>query len=147
MILDSRYLQMQKSRGRRLARLTHGFDQNGISKQQVATKRKTGRRMNAVFERPTTNTYSARNMVKPVNFYLARPDATSVNLAGDFNGWNLNSLPMQRRVDGWWFIQVPLTHGHHPYVFLVDGEPTLDPQAAGTVNAEHYSKASVIAVS
>jgi 1,4-alpha-glucan branching enzyme len=38
---------------------------------------------------------------------------------------------MQRRDDGWWFIQVMLIHGHHQYRFLVDGKPVLDPRAAG----------------
>ncbi len=103
--------------------------------------------MNAVLERSVTTPYSAKNMSKPINFYYARPDATSVSLIGDFNGWNPNSLPMQRRVDGWWSIQVPLTHGHHQYLFLVDGTPTLDPQSAGTVQVDGYSKASLIAVS
>jgi 1,4-alpha-glucan branching enzyme len=86
-------------------------------------------------------------MVKPVNFYFAKSDAKSVKLAGDFNDWNPHSLPMRRRVDGWWFIQVLLTHGHHTYVFLVDGTPTLDPKATGTVQVDRFSKASVIAVS
>jgi 1,4-alpha-glucan branching enzyme len=86
-------------------------------------------------------------MAKPTNFYFAKPDAKSVNLMGDFNDWSPNSLPMQRRVDGWWFIQVSLTHGHHPYVFLVDGAPTLDPNATGTVQVDGHTKASVIAVS
>jgi len=101
--------------------------------------------MNAVLEHTTP--YSARNMTKPVNFYCTKPNAKAVNLVGDFNDWNPNSLPMQRRVDGWWFIQVPLTHGHHQYLFLVDGIPTLDPQSTGTTHVDHYEKASVIAVS
>ena len=103
--------------------------------------------MNAVLERPRTSPYSARNVAKPVNFYYAKPDAGSVNLMGDFNDWNPNSLPMQRRVDGWWFIQVPLTHGYHHYLFIVDGATTLDPRATGTVQDDHYSKASMLAVS
>ena len=103
--------------------------------------------MNAVLEKPSASIYSAQHMAKPINFYLAKPDAKSVYLTGDFNDWNPNSLPMQRRVDGWWFIQVPLTHGHHHYLFIVDGAPTLDPKATGTVQADHYSKASMIAVS
>jgi len=103
--------------------------------------------MNAVLERSATTPYSAKNMSKPINFYYARPDARSVSLIGDFNGWNPNSLPMQRRVDGWWSVQVPLTHGHHQYLFLVDATPTLDPQSAGTVQVDGYSKASLIAVS
>ena len=105
--------------------------------------------MNAVLERPGTTNYSAKNSVKPVNFYFAKPDpdAIAVHLMGDFNGWNPSSLPMEKRVDGWWFIQVPLAHGHHTYLFVVDGVPTLDPQSAGTVQTDRYAKASVIAVS
>ena len=34
---------------------------------------------------------------------------------------------MRRRVDGCWFIEVQLTHGHHRYWFLVDGNPVLGP--------------------
>lgn len=103
--------------------------------------------MNAVLERFDTKPYSAKNMSKPINFYFARPDAKSVSLIGDFNDWDPNSLPMRRRVDGWWFIQVPLTHGHHQYLFLVDGAPTLDPRSAGTVQVDRYAKASLIALS
>jgi 1,4-alpha-glucan branching enzyme len=103
--------------------------------------------MNTVLERPTASAYSAKNTAKPVNFYHATREAKSVSLVGDFNDWNPNSLPMQRRVDGWWFIQVLLTHGHHHYLFLVDGRPTLDPKATGTVQADQYGKASMIAVS
>lgn len=102
--------------------------------------------MNTLLERPAA-LYSAKSMSKPINFYFAWPDAKSVNLMGDFNDWNPNSLPMERRVDGWWFIQVPLTHGHHHYLFLVDGTPMLDPQATGTAQVDRYAKASIIAVS
>ena len=114
---------------------------------EAQERSKTGRSMNGMLERPTASHYSAKEMTKPVNFYFARPEAKAVNLAGDFNDWNPTSLPMERRVDGWWFIQVPLTHGHHPYVFLVDGAPMLDPKATGTIQIDRYAKASVIAVS
>ena len=104
--------------------------------------------MNPVLERPTLWPNSTKRMAKPVNFYChAYPGAKSVNLVGDFNDWNLNSLPMQRQPDDWWFIQVPLTHGHHQYVFLVDGEPELDPHATGTVPIDPFGKASIISVS
>jgi len=103
--------------------------------------------MNTVLERPTTSPYSAKNMAKPVNFYYSSPEAKSVSLVGDFNDWNPNSLPMQRRVDGWWSIQVSPTHGHHHYLFFVDGTPALDPNATGTVQADQYGKALMIAVS
>ncbi len=103
--------------------------------------------MNIVFEKPATSPYSARNMAKPVNFYCAAPEAESVYLIGDFNGWNPNSHPMERRLDGWWFLQFPLTHGHHQYLFIVDGTPTLDMHATGVASNTRFTRASVIAVS
>jgi 1,4-alpha-glucan branching enzyme len=86
-------------------------------------------------------------MAKPVGFYYANPGAKSVNLMGDFNRWHPNAHRMRRREDGWWFIEVPLTHGHHPYLFMVDGVPTLDPRATGTAQVDGFPKASLIAVS
>jgi 1,4-alpha-glucan branching enzyme len=104
--------------------------------------------LDAVMERPARSLYSAKRMAKPVNFYChARPDAKSVRLVGDFNDWDMTSLPMQRQPDGCWFVQVTLTHGHHQYVFLVDGEPELDPDAAGIARVDAFGKASVTAVS
>jgi 1,4-alpha-glucan branching enzyme len=102
--------------------------------------------MNLAFKMPTRAPYSAKNMTKPVSFFFAAPNAKSVCLAGDFNDWNPTSHPMQRRENGWWYLQVPLTHGHNLYQFLVDGEPTLDPHAAGVRRNEHDEVASVMAV-
>ena len=96
---------------------------------------------------PHSTADSARAMAKPVNFYCSAPKAKLVTLAGDFNDWNSASLPMKRRVDGWWFLQVPLAHGHHQYRFLVDGKPKLDPQAMGIARDEQNEQVSLVAVS
>jgi hypothetical protein len=50
-------------------------------------------------------------------------------------------------VDGWWFIQVPLTHGHHQYRFVADGKPMLDPHAAGVARNERNEEVSLVAAS
>jgi 1,4-alpha-glucan branching enzyme len=89
--------------------------------------------------------YSARNLLKPVNFYCAAPDARAVEITGDFNHWE--PLPMQRTLDGWWFIRLQLCHGHHQYRFIVDGKKQLDLQATGMALDEHGERASLIAVS
>ncbi len=89
--------------------------------------------------------YSAKNMAKPMNFYCDAPAAQSVLLQADFTGWS--PLAMQRRTDGWWFLQVPVSHGHHQYRFLVDGQPQLDPRATGVAHNQANEKVSVIAVS
>jgi len=54
---------------------------------------------------------------------------------------------MRRREDGWWFIEVSLTHGHHQYHFLVDDKPVLDPQGAGIARNERNERVSLLAVS
>jgi 1,4-alpha-glucan branching enzyme len=90
-------------------------------------------------------TYSARNSHKPINFYCHAPEAKSVQLAGDFNQWT--PVAMQQRPDGWWYLPLEVTHGHHQYRFLVDGRPALDPHATGTGQDDANEAVSIIAVS
>jgi len=101
--------------------------------------------MNAIDDKCAGQRYSARNTLKPINFYCAAPRAKSVLIAGSFNHWH--PVPMRQQVDGWWFIQVLLVHGHHQYHFLVDGQPMLDPQAAGTARDDKNQPVSLVAVS
>ena len=101
--------------------------------------------MNDVYEKRHSELNSAGHSRKPVNFYCAAPHAKSVQIAGDFNHWH--PVPMHQREDGWWFIQALLTHGHHQYHFLVNGQPVLDPQALGTARDSDNQPVSLIAVS
>jgi len=94
---------------------------------------------------PTENLYSAKRMAKPVNFYCAAPQANSVTIEGDFSEWL--PMPMQRRVDGWWFLQIDLTHGHHQYRFNIDGVRQLDPRAVGTSRNQRNERVSVVSIS
>jgi len=103
--------------------------------------------MNTTSGKSTIHGYSAKKMVKPVNFYCSAPAAQSVHLVGDFNGWNPLAHPMRRQIDGGWFLQVQLTHGYHRYRFLVDGEPVLDPRGTGIARDEQNDGVSIIAVS
>jgi 1,4-alpha-glucan branching enzyme len=88
--------------------------------------------------------YSAKNSVKPVNFYYAAPKAHVVEITGDFNHWH--PFTMQRLMDGWWFARLELSHGHHLYRFVEDGQPRLDPHAMGSSLDEHNERVSLIAV-
>lgn len=64
---------------------------------------------------------------KAVEFRLDRPDAQSVGLAAEFNGWK--SQAMSKGSDGVWTISVPLSPGTYGYKFLVNGSEWLfDPQ-------------------
>lgn len=94
-----------------------------------------------------TNCYSAKRMKKPVSFFHQSAQAGAVFVTGDFNDWNHTSHPMPCQPDGGWTIQIPLHHGHHRYLFLVDGVPTLDSHALGTARGPQGEKVSLIAVS
>lgn len=93
------------------------------------------------------NRYSAKNNVKPVHFYCVAPEAKGVCLVGDFNGWNPLANPMRRDTSGSWTARVQLHHGYHQYLFLVDGEPMLDPKAYGIARNGRGDRVSLVAVS
>jgi 1,4-alpha-glucan branching enzyme len=88
-----------------------------------------------------------RRVLHLVDFFCRAPHAQSVALVGDFNQWNPQTHPMTRRPDGAWSIRLELPHGHHQYQFLVDGKPTLDPNAMGKVHNERNETVSLIAIS
>jgi len=91
--------------------------------------------------------YAARNMRKPVPFLCHHRDAKEVCVTGDFNDWDPKSHPMHRQLDGGWRLDIELPHGHHRYVFLVDGRPTLDPRAQGVTRNDQGERVSLLAVS
>ena len=107
--------------------------------------------MDPAFYRPSPSAPpsgpSGRRVLHLVDFFCQAPQAQSVSLVGDFNQWNPTTHPMTRRPDGGWYIRMELPHGHHQYLFLVDGKPTLDPNAMGKVRNEDNETVSLIAIS
>src|SRR4051812_1651738 len=88
--------------------------------------------------------YSAKRTLKPVNFACYAPGAQKVSVIGDFNGWEASAHPMKRQADGAWTTQAQLSHGHHQYLFLVDGQPQLDPRAQGVARNQKGERVSLI---
>ena len=63
-------------------------------------------------------------------FVFIAPQAGSVALVGDFNGWDATKNPLRRSGDsGLWTVQLPLSAGRHVYAFVVDGAWNRDPAA------------------
>jgi len=91
--------------------------------------------------------YSAKSIIKPVVFICQAPDATAVFISGDFNDWDPTAHPLKQMPDGAWRTEVQLNHGHHHYLFVVDGKPMLDPRAQGIARNEKNEKVSLVAVS
>lgn len=61
-------------------------------------------------------------------FSFRAPDASSVQLVGDFTHWQERPITLEREPDGIWRKTVPLPPGTHHYRFLVDGEWRDDPE-------------------
>ena len=66
-----------------------------------------------------------------VRLVLVQPDARSVSVAGDFNGWNPAKTKLERTDGGMWTVTLPLKPGRYEYMFVVDGKQWIaDPLAA-----------------
>ena len=90
---------------------------------------------------------SSKKPLYAVDFFCRAPKAKSVSLICDFNEWDPAANPMTRMPDGGWVVRVSLPQGHQRYLFMVDGKPTLDPNAVGKVYNERNEPVSLVAVS
>ncbi len=75
--------------------------------------------------RPGTKTME-ENLSRKVYFTLHAPEAKEVYLAGEFNRWDPQALPMVKREDGSWDAAIDLAVGLHEYKLFVDGVWTED---------------------
>jgi hypothetical protein len=66
-----------------------------------------------------------------VRLILVQPNAQSVSVAGDFNGWNPAQTKLDRADGGVWTVTLPLRPGRYEYMFVIDGKQWIaDPFAA-----------------
>jgi len=56
-----------------------------------------------------------------VTFKFFRPAASNVQLAGEFNNWRLDELPLNLGADGWWRAEVLLPPGTYRFRYWADG--------------------------
>ena len=62
------------------------------------------------------------------SFAFTAPNATSVQLVGDFTQWQERPINLRKGLDGVWRTTVELPPGTHLYRFLVDGQWRDDPE-------------------
>ena len=70
-----------------------------------------------------------KNTKQVTSFTFHAPSARRVSLAGEFNNWNPEDMPMYKASDGVWYLSVSLTPGRHEYRFIADGTWQDDPGA------------------
>ncbi len=58
---------------------------------------------------------------RKVHFIFEAPEAKEVYLAGEFNGWHTQTIPMIKGENGVWNVDMELPDGRHEYKLFVDG--------------------------
>ena len=78
----------------------------------------------------------------PVQFVLVAPEAKTVQVVGDFNGWDVShaAYAAENRGGGVWSLTTPILPGHHRYAFLVDDSLWVPDPAAPRVADEDFGK-------
>jgi 1,4-alpha-glucan branching enzyme len=66
-----------------------------------------------------------------VEFRFYHPGANQVHLAGDFNHWRKDELPMVRSDGGYWVARMRLPSGEFKFRYCADGEWFTDYAAFG----------------
>ena len=83
-----------------------------------------------------------------VRLVLLQPEARSVSVAGDFNGWNPSETTMERSDGGVWTTTIPLKPGRYQYMFVIDGKQWIaDPLANEAARDGFGSQNAVLDVS
>jgi len=57
---------------------------------------------------------------KKIEFVFYAPGAMQVFLAGGFNNWDTQSLPMKKGKDGTWKAKIKLAPGRYEYKFFAE---------------------------
>lgn len=83
-----------------------------------------------------------------LQFSLYAPQAHSVALIGDFNGWGSTAeVKLKPSANGMWSVIVPLPAGRYQYAFLLDGQRWVtDPRAERHVNDDFGRQNAVITI-
>jgi len=68
-----------------------------------------------------------REGTKLVDFSCRAPEATAVFVAGTFNDWRADAVPLKRGTEGQWSAALQLPRGHHEFKFVVDGQWCCEP--------------------
>ncbi len=83
-----------------------------------------------------------------VRLVILQPGARTVQVAGDFNGWNPARTSLEQISDGAWAVTIPLKPGRYEYSFVVDGQQWIaDPFAAEQSDDGFGSRNAVLDVS
>jgi 1,4-alpha-glucan branching enzyme len=82
-----------------------------------------------------------------VRFTVVVPGAKQVFLAGSFNGWKKDGIPMN--IGGGtalWWIDVPLQEGEYTFMYLIDGVRWLTPPSADDFVTDDFGQTNGVVI-
>jgi len=79
-----------------------------------------------------------------VSLELVNPSAKTVCVAGSFNEWRPEKMPLVLLGNGRWAGDLTVKPGRHEYLFVVDGQWLPDPNAKENVQNPYGGKNSVL---
>jgi 1,4-alpha-glucan branching enzyme len=81
----------------------------------------------------------------PIDYFA--PEANTVSVAGDFNGWDTQTNMLKKNKAGWWKTNLKLAPGRYQYRFVVDGQQwSEDPENPNKEPNEFASYNSILEV-
>lgn len=84
---------------------------------------------------------------RDVRFVFHAMEAKEVYLTGEFNNWDIRSLPMKRSSGDEWQAEIDLAPGRYEYNFFVDGVWVEDPECRERIVNPFGTQNCVIQVS
>ena len=95
---------------------------------------------------PATTIATASESPTPVlvRLVVLQPEAMSVAVAGDFNGWDPRRTPLEPMSGGAWTVTVPLTPGRYEYMFVVDGHQWVGDPLASEQNDDGFGARNAV---
>jgi len=79
-----------------------------------------------------------------VSLELVKPGATRVCVAGTFNDWKPEKMPLVRQGSDRWVGDLAVQPGRYEYMFVVDGQWVPDPNAKESVQNPFGGRNSVL---
>lgn len=96
---------------------------------------------------PSLARASGASKVKTVPFDYYAPEANTVAVAGDFNGWDIQAHMLKQSKAGWWKTNIRLPPGQYQYRFVIDGDQwNEDPENPEKTSNQFNSYNSVVKV-
>ena len=83
---------------------------------------------------------------KKTTFQVTLPEAHSVTVVGDFNGWNSSANPMKKGKSGVWKADLTLKAGEYQFRYLVDEQDWMNDEDVPVVPNDFGSNNSLVTV-